>query len=252
MRILAVIQGEYGQRHVDNIRAHAPAGWTVEVWKAPPVLPPVIDYPEDYLPDSLPEVDLILALGEHPGVAELIPEIAQMTGARAVIAPIDNVAWLPRGLANQLQKWLEQIGVESVFPKPFCSLTESDYNVRQYRVAYDSALISEFARCFGRPELRITVDAETRCIAAVEVVRDATCGCARFVAKGLVGVAVDEAEYEAGLLHHHYPCLASMGKDADFGDTLMHVSGNLLKENVGEQVKPFKEIVYFTPAGRSE
>ncbi len=43
--ILAVISGEYGQRHVDNIRAHGPTDWVVEVWKAPPVLPPVIGYP---------------------------------------------------------------------------------------------------------------------------------------------------------------------------------------------------------------
>jgi len=31
MRILALITGEYGQRHVDNIRAHGPPSWQVEV-----------------------------------------------------------------------------------------------------------------------------------------------------------------------------------------------------------------------------
>ena len=34
MRILAVISGEYGQRHVDNLRAHAPADWQIEVLHA--------------------------------------------------------------------------------------------------------------------------------------------------------------------------------------------------------------------------
>jgi hypothetical protein len=62
-----------------------------------------------------------------------------------------------------------------------------------------------------------------------------------------VGLSADEAEEKAGLFHHHYPCLASMGKDSDFGDTLMHVSGNVLKDNVGEQVKPYKNIEYLTP-----
>ena len=38
MRILAIISGEYGQRHVDNIRAHGPTDWVIEVWKAPAVL----------------------------------------------------------------------------------------------------------------------------------------------------------------------------------------------------------------------
>lgn len=61
-------------------------------WQTPQVLPPVLDYPEDYLPESLPPCDLILSLAEVKGAAEMIPEIAQMTGAQAVIAPIDNLA----------------------------------------------------------------------------------------------------------------------------------------------------------------
>jgi hypothetical protein len=256
MRILAIITGEYGQRHVDNIRQHGPAEWQVEVWRAPAVLPPVIDYPEDYLPESLPAADLILALGEHKGVAELVPEVVKMTGAKAVIASVDREEWLPRGLARQLRGWLADMGVTCVTPKPLCSLTENQYNVRRHRIAYyDNAharLIAEFARYFGRPELRITVDPDTRVIARVEVVRDAVCGCARFVAQGLVGISADDAEEKAGLLHHHYPCLAGMVKDPDFSDTLMHVSGNILKDRVGEQVKAYKDVAYITPGKRSE
>jgi hypothetical protein len=30
-----------------------------------------------------------------------------------------------------------------------------------------------------------------------------------------------------------------MDVDADYGNTLMHVSGNFITANVGEQVKPF-------------
>lgn len=82
--------------------------------------------------------------------------------------------------------------------------------------------------------------------------RDATCGCARFVPRGLAGVSVDEAQEKAGLLHHHYPCLASMGIDVDFDDTLMHVSGNIFKDEVGEQVKPYRKIQYITPGARSQ
>jgi hypothetical protein len=251
MRILAIISGDYGQRHVDNIRAHGPANWTVEVWQAPTALPLIVDYPEDYIPETLPQADLLLAFHEHKGVAELIPEVAEMTGAQAVIAPIDNLAWLPTGLANQLRGWLERIGVASVFPKPLCSLTETHYNVRRYREAYDHPLIREFARYFGQPDLKLSVDPESRAITGAEVVRDAVCGCARFVAEKLVGMSADEAEQKAGLAHHHFPCLASMVKDPDFGDTLMHVSGHLLKDNVGEQVKPFKRVQMIQPGGRS-
>ncbi len=252
MRILAIISGEYGQRHVDNIRAHGPPDWSLAVWQAPAVLPPVIDYPEDYLPDALPPADLILSVAEHKGVAELLPEIAKMTGAQAVVAPVDREAWLPRGLARQLRGWLSDMGVACVTPKPLCSLTETHYNVRRHQVAYDDPLIAEFARHFGRPDLAISLDPDSRTITQVEVARDAVCGCARSVAQGLVGVSADEAEEKAGLLHHHYPCLAGMLKDPDFLDTLMHVSGNLLKENVGEQVKPYKQVRYVMPGKRSE
>jgi len=252
MRILAIITGKYGQRHVDNIRAHGPSDWQIEVWQTPSVLPPVIDYPEDYLPESLPPADLLLAFGEHKGVAELVPEVAKMTGARAVIAPVDREEWLPRGLARQLRGWLADMGVACITPKPLCSLTETRYNVRRHRVDYDDSLITEFAHYFGQPGFRITVNPDTRVITEVEVTRDAVCGCARHVAQGLVGVSANDAEQEAGLLHHHYPCLAGMVKDSDFNDTLMHVSGNILKDKVGQQVKPYKKVVYVVPGKQSE
>ena len=256
MRILAIITGEYGQRHVNNIRARGPKDWQIEVWQAPSVLPPIVDYPEDYLPESLPPADLLLAFGEHKGVAELVPEVARMTGTKAVIAPVDREEWLPRGLARQLRGWLADLGVTCVTPKPLCSLTETHYNVRRHRQEYDddarARLIAEFARYFGRPELDIAVNPQTKIITGVEVVRDAVCGCAHYVAQGLVGVSANDAEQEAGLLHHHYPCLAGMGKDPDFNDTIMHVSGNILKDKVGEQVKPYKEVRYVVPGKLSE
>lgn len=253
MRILVVISGAYGQRHVDNIRAHGPAGWQVSVWQAPAVLPPVIDYPEDYVPESMPAADLILSVAEHRGVAELLPDLARLTGAQAVIAAVDNEAWLPRGLARQLCGWLKDMGVACATPKPLCSLTELDYGAgRGRRVSYDSPLIRTFAHYLGQPALRLTVDPQTRRIVAAEVVRDTVCGCARHVAQGLVGVAVDQAEEQAGLLHHHYPCQASMGIDLDYGDTLMHVSGHLMRDDVAAQVKPFKPTRYLTPDRRVE
>jgi hypothetical protein len=169
VRILAIITGEYGQRHVDNLRAHGPDHWQIEVWKAPSIYPLVIDYPEDFLPDDLPPADLVLAFGEHKGVAELVPEVVKATGARAVIAPVDREEWLPRGLARQLRGWLADMGVVCVTPKPLCSLTETSYNVRRHRIEYDDPLIAEFARYFGKPEFRITVDPETRAITEVEV-----------------------------------------------------------------------------------
>jgi hypothetical protein len=253
VRILAIINSDYGQRHVDNIRKHGPQEWTLEVWQAPRVLPQVMDYPEDYLPASLPPADLILQFAEHRGMAELVPEIAKMTGAMAVIAAIDNEAVLPRGLARQLVGWLERMNVACVTPKPLCSLSETHYWLsRREKMAYDNPLIRQFAHYFGMPEFKITVDPRTRTITSAEVTRDAVCGCARYVAEHLTGVPADGAEEQAGLLHHHYPCLAAMGVVTDYGDTLMHVSGNILRDAVGEQVRPYKQVQYIAPGWRSE
>ncbi len=254
MQLLAIISGEYGRRHVENLRAHGPADWEIHVWQAPSALPAVIDYPEDYLPPSFPQVQLILSFAEHKGVAELLPEIAKMSAAQAVIVAVDHENWLPRGLMRQLKGWLAELGVACATPRPLCSLTEVDYGVtRRLRETYQSPLISEFARHFGQPSLRLSVDAQTRRIVQAHVERDAVCGCARYVAQGLIGLSADEAEEKAGLLHHHYPCLASMTKLDDFNhDTLMHASGSLLKDNLAPQLKPFKSIHYIEPGKRSE
>jgi len=46
-------------------------------------------------------------------------------------------------------------------------------------------LIAAFAEHFGQPAFRATVDEHTRQIVALDVTRDACCGCARYVAERL-------------------------------------------------------------------
>jgi hypothetical protein len=249
MRLLVLYTGDYGLRHLDNLEQHAPEAWAVNRWQTPRVLPPILDYPEDYLPDSLPAADLILSLAEVRSVAEMIPEIAQMTGARAVIAPIDNQAWLPFGLARQLRDWLAAIDVACVTPMPFCSLAETHYNALRLKQTYDNDLIRTFAVHFGRPAFAVTVDKKSQTIASATVSRDACCGCARFVATKLPGTPLDDALEQAGLHHHHYPCRASMGIDPLYGDTLMHISGNLMKDALKEALGSDLQIRYVRPAG---
>ncbi len=250
LRVLAITQGQWGERIADNVAQHAPGTWSVARWATPRVIPPVVDDPDDYLPATLPAADLVLALGETAGVIQLIPDIVQRTGARAVIAPSDRNESLPPGLVRQLSTWLADLGVAVVFPKPFCSLTPHTYNRPPIAVEYDDPLIRTFAERFGRPVLRITVDGD-KVISAASVERDSACGCAQFVAQGLAGCPVGDAEQEAGMLHHHFPCLASMNQDADYQDTLMHVSGFVLREAVKEQILDHLEPTpYFRPLGR--
>lgn len=233
---------------------YKPVGWSLETWRAPTAFPLIIDYPEDFLPDRFEPCDLILSLAENKSVAELLPDIAEMTGAKGVVVAVDDEAWLPRGLGRQLHGWLERLGIGCATPKPLCSLTERDYKVtRRERETYTCEVISDFARYFGQPDIRLTIDEETAAIVDAEVRVDAVCGCARQVAEKLIGISVNEAEEKAGLFHHHFPCLASMVKLNDYHhDTLMHESGRLLQENLSEQLKPYKEIRYIAPGTRSE
>jgi hypothetical protein len=245
MRILAITTGQWGERIVKNVNEHAPKKWSIAKFRASSLYPIVIDEPRDFLPASLEAADLILALGEAPGCAELIPDVCRMTGARAGIAPIDRSEWLPKGLANQLRGWLKAIDVVSVFPKPFCSLTENSYSLRGERVEYDNAMIAEFARLFGKPHF--AVQAQDGSVTKVDIERASPCGCSEFVAAGLIGIDVNDAEFDAGMRHHHYPCWASMGIDPDYGDTLMHVSGNLTVDAISAATKQYRTVMYFKP-----
>jgi hypothetical protein len=249
VRILAVTQGQWGERIADNVAHNCPSNWTVHCWAAPRALPQIVDDPDEYLPPSLPQADLVLALGDTPGVATLIPDVVRLCGARAVIAPIDRNESLPPGLVNQLRAWLADLGAAVVFPKPFCSLTETTCNQPPITVKYDDPLIRKFARVFGRPRFLASIDPDRR-VSLLMVERDSACGCAHHVAQGLAGCPVGEAEYRAGMLH--YPCLASMNQDADYQDTLMHVSGYILREAVQAEIHDYLEIPYFRPLGRVE
>ena len=250
-RVLAVTQGLWGERIAENVATHAPRDWEVNVWSAPRLIPPIVDDPDEFLPDELPPTDLLLSLGEVSGLAQLVPDIVRMTGARAVLAPIDRAESLPSGLALQLEGWLAEAGVPIVFPMPFCSLTPETINRPPRRASYDDPLIKRFAMHFGRPIFEVAV--EKGRLTEVQVVRDAACGCARHVADGLVDVSLEDASEQAGLLHHHFPCLASMNKDPDYQDTLMHVSGNFLKEAVNEALEPYRsQKPYLRPSGYSE
>ncbi|MBL7061939.1 MAG: hypothetical protein ISS54_04310 [Dehalococcoidia bacterium] len=230
MRVLIAIQGHYGQRMVDNIKQHCPADWEVNCHTFPPNLPPIVDDADEFLPRELPAADLLISLGEHPGVAQMIPDMVQRTGAKAVIAPADNRVWLPPGLAMQIQRKLGSVGVDMVYPVPFCTLTEKDSQ---------NPYIREFARYFGRPEVEVDFDRDH--INKVTVIREAPCGSTRYVADGLIGIWDRDAVEKAGLLHHQYPCLATMVMDQEFEDTLMHRAGLMTKLAVEKGMKDAKQ-----------
>jgi len=218
LKIVAITTNEYGERFVSHIKAVAPASWTVLGYSHSQVLPLVMDDPSQFVPQDLPSADLLLYLGQNRQLAELLPDIAAACGVGAVVAPVDNHSFLPRGLANQIKKQLAKLNVEVVFPAPFCSLTERTKS---------NPLLKEFATHFGRARLRVAISGEK--VDEVEVLRGAPCGNTHFVAEGLPGVELADAAEETARLFHSHPCMASMEMDLVVGDTLLHIAGYLVK-----------------------
>ena len=218
MRIFVIFQKEWGKRIIENISQNVPNDWQIETYVMPPFLPSVIDEPEEFLPDNLPAAELLFSLGESPGVAQLIPDFVKLTKAKAVIAPVDNPLWLPKGLQNQLRLKLQSMGVDIVFPTPFCALT-----VRSSTNEY----IKAFAEHFGRPLLEI--EREDGKIRHITVIRDSPCGNISFVAENLIEVEIDKAGKRGGLLYQYYPCLAAV--------KLIHQAASIAETAINKALK---------------
>lgn len=224
MRILIIIQGDYGRRFLENISKHSPSTWIIDHYEFPINIPVMFDEPlEKHIPKELHFCDLLLMLQENPVVAEMTTKIAELTGAKAVIAPIDNKAYLPSGLARQIKSKLAQKGIDMVFPMTFCTLTNKES---------DNKFITEFSQFFGKPKL--TIELENEKVSEVGIMCEAPCGNTRFVAQHLIGIHKKDAVEQSGLLHHQHPCLATMVMDREIGDTLMHHSGLMTKLAVEE------------------
>lgn len=240
MRILALQQGHYGQRIIEYIKKSAPPDWVIEIIVPPGRLPLIIDEPKEFLPAGIPQADLLLALSESAETAQLVPAIAELAQVKAVIMPVDNSAWLPPGLKNQLRQEMSTMGITAVFPKTFCTLTEKTTGFRDDVEGYENGHVAEFAKYFGMPRLDIRVDSNREKILEVIIERCAPCGSTHRVAEKLVGVPVGEAVPQAGLHCHHYPCLASMQMEPN-GETLMHISGYVVNEEVEEKLRSFRK-----------
>ena len=236
MHILVLYLGHYGQRIVEHIKKSAPQDWVIETITPPRTLPIIIDEPEDFLPSTIAQADLLLALSESQQTAQLVPAIAGRSKVKALIMPIDNSAWLPLGLKNQLHQEVARMGVTAAFPKTFCTLTEKTTGFGGELETCENEYIASFAKYFGKPRLKIKLDSHKEKILEVIVERSAPCGSTHLVAEKLVGVPIKDAVPQAGLHAHHYPCLASMQMEPT-GETLMHISGYVVNDEVERELK---------------
>jgi hypothetical protein len=230
VRILIAAQGQWGWRIVDHLKRTAPSDWQIRVWQGPTALPLVIDEPDEFLPRTLPQADLLIVLTESAGLTDLAPDLAQMCSAQAVIIPVDKRAWAPPGLLRQVRGRLSAMNIGSAAPMPFCSLapTKSQH-----------PLIQEFAGRYGRPKL--VCDMVDHRVARCEIARETPCGNTRYIVERLPGISIDSAAEQAGLLHHYYPCWGGMGVDPVQGShTLLHIAATIAQKSVQQALRDAK------------
>ena len=183
------------------------------------------DSASEYLPQDIPDADIAIVSEIHNDLLlELLP-ILKDSGIKAMIIPQESAAMIAR---PQVEELCDKEGIEVVFPKPFCDLQPQD----------DKPMIKRFVVEFriGRPEVRVEADRRGR-IAHVDVLRSAPCGSTWFVAKQLAGVEVENRQELYDRIsesHHAYPCTASMEKDRELGDTILHKAGYIIREAVEE------------------
>ncbi|MGB9937113.1 MAG: DUF166 family protein [Methanobacterium sp.] len=220
LHMFILTSGKYGSRIINNIAQRGFAESIVGIHEVPDNLPEFLDNVDEYIPENLPEADLILSIGLFGDINMIIPAVASKTGAKSIIVPIYDPKQIPLGLQSELDAEVKNAKI--VFPKPFCTLEP-----------VGDKYIDEFAETFGKPELEIEQD---KLIKNIKVKRGAPCGSTWFVAEKLINLPVEDAEFEAGGRYHNYPCLASMSTDPQIGDTLMHIAGYKIKEAVKKEL----------------
>jgi hypothetical protein len=162
-----------------------------------------------------------------------MPGTVRLSGASAVIAPIDNNAWIPAGLRHQLHREVAALSAATIFPEPFCTLTEELIQEQPDLQPDQQDILMAFNRQFGRPRMSVTLDDDDN-IEKIIIERSAACGSSQYAAERLEGTPADEAVPKGGLICLHYPCLASMKptRPKDGVENLMHLSGVIFNEEL--------------------
>jgi hypothetical protein len=108
----------------------------------------LFENPEAYIPTDFPGAgaDLLIVLGVHGRLSDLIPCIARRLNVRSVLYPIDDRDTIPEA-RKTITNELTEMGVHVEFPEPFCSLSRSS-----------DPLIGGFLEFFGRPVFQVSID----------------------------------------------------------------------------------------------
>jgi hypothetical protein len=203
---------------------------------SPSDLPAFIDFPEKHVPKNIPRADLCVASGLHKDLLLELPNHLEKAGVKGLIVPIEDVVDVPSGLAKQVDEKCRELGLESAFPKPFCSLKPSA------SIPTISRFITELN--VGRPSLEISTVKRGghELIDSAIVRRSAPCGSTWYVARKLIGTETkkDTLYDVVAKAHHSYPCTATMGVDPETKEPILHMGGYIIREEVEKALKTAK------------
>ena len=242
MKIYAIYCGPFGEQMINNIAMKGFGKEVVNVYELKPetieeehdslenIWTKVWEEPEKYLPKGFPIVtcDLLLVLGIHSKLGDLIPPLAEKLGAKAVLYPIDDRKMAPEA-KKTVQDDLEARGIYVEFPEPFCTLNTSK-----------NKFIDEFAEKFGRPKFEIKLDENRKIIKKVKIVRDSPGGTATRVGRKLVNLSYKNREVLLKKIYEEHqnedaenPCLAEMDPICP----LMQEAADLFKDAIFQACK---------------
>jgi hypothetical protein len=215
--------------HVRNIRA------AIELLDSTK-LPAFIEDPERYMPKKIPRADLCISSGLHKDLLLELPHRIDESQIKGLIVPIEDFAEVPSGLRRQVEEKCTSLGLESAFPKPFCSLelSESKPTISRY--------VAELG--VGRPVLDVSLgkSGKHEVIESAAAKRSAPCGSTWYVARMLTGTETKkEMLYDTiARAHHSYPCMATMNTDPETKEPILHMGGYIIREAVENALKHVK------------
>ena len=260
MKLIVFYNGEFGQRVVGNLVNYS--GFCISCGEActqcrnvrpgfadnivalvemlePSSLGDFIDDVDPYLPKEIPRADMAMVINIHPDILfGLLPRLRE-AGVKGIIGCSESPKELPLGQRKQLEEKAMELGMEAAFAKPFCSLRPDPAQ------PHISAFLEEGG--IGEPLMEVAVQksrAGKDTIVAANVIRTAPCGSTWYVAKRLLGLEPDQPDIRERIseAHHAYPCTASMERDTELGDTLLHKGGYIIRDAVEDSFKKARRL----------
>ena len=192
-KIVVFQQKKRGENKIRGIRQYGKDQFDIEVISIESHLPPVIDYTDQYLPNTI-KADLVLDFLVHP---DLSHDLALMCQNKRI--PV---------IASG-----KKIAVPGVItPSTWCTLSRQEG-------------LGNYGELFGMPEFQ--VDIINGRIKRLDVLRGAPCGATRKAAKRMIGLSAQEALKRIGLDTQFFCTADPAHWDPIYQKSPVHVAGNI-------------------------